>query len=130
MFSLLYRDPLMMGFGEIEIGGREADGLQLEDKPHQWIPNDDSEKNDGLRQYDEPRHIVAIVEIQYLKINNVTVVAEWSRYQVVAGLVTSSSPLPLKIRHVRQRCTLNLWRSETSYLLEEEGASSGVVHVT
>ncbi|GFU71850.1 hypothetical protein TNCV_1627911 [Trichonephila clavipes] len=29
-----------------------------------------------------------------------TVVAKWSRYRIVAGLVTSSSPVPLKIRHV------------------------------
>ncbi|GFY02403.1 uncharacterized protein TNCV_3502841 [Trichonephila clavipes] len=42
------------------------------------------------------------------------VVAEWSRYRIVAGLVTSSSPLPLKTRREEQQCTLNLSRAETS----------------
>ncbi|GFU17337.1 uncharacterized protein TNCV_4239491 [Trichonephila clavipes] len=32
----------------------------------------------------------------------------------MAGLVTSSSPVPLKTRSVRQRCMLNLSRAETS----------------
>ncbi|GFX71155.1 uncharacterized protein TNCV_3649201 [Trichonephila clavipes] len=32
----------------------------------------------------------------------------------MAGLVTSSSPVPLKTRRVWQRCTLNLSRAETS----------------
>ncbi|GFW63096.1 uncharacterized protein TNCV_4454441 [Trichonephila clavipes] len=41
-------------------------------------------------------------------------VAEWYRYRIVACLVTSSSPVPLKTRHVGQRCTLNLSRAETS----------------
>ncbi|GFU80898.1 uncharacterized protein TNCV_1463831 [Trichonephila clavipes] len=41
-------------------------------------------------------------------------VAEWYRYRIVAGLVTSYSPVPLKIRRVGQRCTLNLSRAETS----------------
>ncbi|GFT59080.1 uncharacterized protein TNCV_186571 [Trichonephila clavipes] len=41
-------------------------------------------------------------------------VAEWYRYRIVACLVTSSSPVPLKTRRVRQRCTLNLSRAETS----------------
>ncbi|GFT85761.1 hypothetical protein TNCV_4027061 [Trichonephila clavipes] len=40
--------------------------------------------------------------------------AEWSRYWIVAGLVTSSSPVPLKTRHVGERCTLNLSRAQTS----------------
>ncbi|GFU36705.1 transposable element Tcb2 transposase [Trichonephila clavipes] len=47
--------------------------------------------------------------------------------------VMSSSPVPLKTRRVRQRCTLNLLRAETSFLwcgVAEECASSGVVHVT
>ncbi|GFS62259.1 hypothetical protein TNCV_5031381 [Trichonephila clavipes] len=39
-------------------------------------------------------------------------VAEWSRYWIVAGLFTSSSPVPLKTRLVGQRCTLNLSRAE------------------
>ncbi|GFX77956.1 uncharacterized protein TNCV_909731 [Trichonephila clavipes] len=41
-------------------------------------------------------------------------VAEWFRYRIVACLITSSSPVPLKTHHVRQRCTLNLSRAETS----------------
>ncbi|GFU04938.1 uncharacterized protein TNCV_1290451 [Trichonephila clavipes] len=47
----------------------------------------------------------------------------------------SSSPVPLKTRHVRQRCTLNLSRAETSsgwcgVVVRRGGDSSGVVHVT
>ncbi|GFU92703.1 uncharacterized protein TNCV_2892121 [Trichonephila clavipes] len=47
----------------------------------------------------------------------------------------SSNPVPLKTRHVGQRCTLNLWRAETSsrwcgVVVRRGGASSGVVHVT
>ncbi|GFW44588.1 uncharacterized protein TNCV_4481341 [Trichonephila clavipes] len=41
-------------------------------------------------------------------------VAEWYRYRIVAGFVTSSSPVPLKTRRVGQHCTLNLSRAETS----------------
>ncbi|GFT03301.1 uncharacterized protein TNCV_2984861 [Trichonephila clavipes] len=41
-------------------------------------------------------------------------VAEWYRYRIVACLVTSSSPVPLKTRRVGQRCTLNLSRAEMS----------------
>ncbi|GFT37034.1 uncharacterized protein TNCV_175521 [Trichonephila clavipes] len=57
------------------------------------------------------------------------------RYQIVACLVTSSSPVPLKTRCVGQRCTLNLSRAETSsrwcgVVVRRDGASSGVVHVT
>ncbi|GFS94628.1 hypothetical protein TNCV_3649731 [Trichonephila clavipes] len=44
----------------------------------------------------------------------VTAVAEWSRYRIVAGFVTSSSPVPLKTSHVGERCTLNLSRAQTS----------------
>ncbi|GFU71765.1 uncharacterized protein TNCV_130691 [Trichonephila clavipes] len=33
---------------------------------------------------------------------------------LVAGFVTSSSPVPLKTRRVGQRCTLNMSRAETS----------------
>ncbi|GFY25243.1 hypothetical protein TNCV_2483641 [Trichonephila clavipes] len=42
-------------------------------------------------------------------------VVEWYRYRIVSGFVMSSSPEPLKIRRVGQRCTLNLSRAETSY---------------
>ncbi|GFU72081.1 uncharacterized protein TNCV_2976661 [Trichonephila clavipes] len=44
----------------------------------------------------------------------VAAVAERYRYRIVACLVTSSSPVPLKTRRVGQRCTLNLSRAETS----------------
>ncbi|GFT86020.1 uncharacterized protein TNCV_3256551 [Trichonephila clavipes] len=43
-----------------------------------------------------------------------TAVAEWSRYRIVAGLLMSSSPVPLKTRRVGQRCTLNLSRAQSS----------------
>ncbi|GFV71473.1 hypothetical protein TNCV_4562251 [Trichonephila clavipes] len=50
-------------------------------------------------------------------------------------LVTNSSPVPLKICHVGQRCTLNQPRAETSsrwcgVVIRRGGASSGVIHVT
>ncbi|GFV25466.1 histone-lysine N-methyltransferase SETMAR [Trichonephila clavipes] len=45
---------------------------------------------------------------------DVAAVAEWYRYRIVACLVTSSIPVPLKTRRVGQRCTLNLSRAETS----------------
>ncbi|GFV65322.1 transposable element Tc3 transposase [Trichonephila clavipes] len=35
-------------------------------------------------------------------------------YRIVAGLVTSSSPVPPKIRRIAERCTLNLSRAQTS----------------
>ncbi|GFX26158.1 hypothetical protein TNCV_2959641 [Trichonephila clavipes] len=41
-------------------------------------------------------------------------VAEWYGHRIVAGFVTSSSPVPLKTRRVGQRCTLNLSRAEMS----------------
>ncbi|GFU31269.1 uncharacterized protein TNCV_8451 [Trichonephila clavipes] len=57
------------------------------------------------------------------------------KYRTVACFVTGSSPVPLKIRRVGQRCTLNLSRAETSsrwcgVVVRRGGASSGVVHVT
>ncbi|GFT15051.1 uncharacterized protein TNCV_4316321 [Trichonephila clavipes] len=51
---------------------------------------------------------------QVVKIVIVAAVAEWYRYRIVACLVTSLSPVPLKTRRVGQRCTLNLSRAETS----------------
>ncbi|GFU51586.1 helitron_like_N domain-containing protein [Trichonephila clavipes] len=65
----------------------------------------------------------------------VVVVAEWYRYRIVAGFVTSSSPVPQKTRRVGQRCTLNLSRAEMSsrwcgVVVRRGGASSGVIHVT
>ncbi|GFV63698.1 hypothetical protein TNCV_4692461 [Trichonephila clavipes] len=47
-------------------------------------------------------------------VNIVAAVAELYRYRIVACLVTSSSPVPLKTRRVGQRWTLNLSRAETS----------------
>ncbi|GFT61208.1 uncharacterized protein TNCV_599731 [Trichonephila clavipes] len=68
-------------------------------------------------------------------LKDVAAVAEWYRYRIVACLVTSSIPVPLKTRRVGQRCTLNLSRAETSsrwcgVVVRRGGASSGVVHVT
>ncbi|GFX70841.1 uncharacterized protein TNCV_1338031 [Trichonephila clavipes] len=45
---------------------------------------------------------------------DVAAVAEWYRHRIVAGFVTSSSPVPLKTRRVGQRCKLNMSRAETS----------------
>ncbi|GFV02753.1 uncharacterized protein TNCV_1452591 [Trichonephila clavipes] len=42
-------------------------------------------------------------------------VAEWYRNRILAFLVTSSSPIPLKTHRVGQRCTLNMSRAETSF---------------
>ncbi|GFW58675.1 uncharacterized protein TNCV_378581 [Trichonephila clavipes] len=52
--------------------------------------------------------------ILFLPLPIVVTVAEWYRYRIVACLVTSSSPGPLKIHRVGQLCTLNLSRAETS----------------
>ncbi|GFU80035.1 uncharacterized protein TNCV_579151 [Trichonephila clavipes] len=65
----------------------------------------------------------------------VAAVDEWYRYQTMACLIKSSSPVPLKTRRVGQRCTLNLSRAETSSRwcgveVRRGGPSSGVVHVT
>ncbi|GFX96496.1 uncharacterized protein TNCV_1441701 [Trichonephila clavipes] len=49
--------------------------------------------------------------------HHVAALAEWSRYRIVAGLVTSSIPVPLKTRRVGERCTLNLSRAQTSFPL-------------
>ncbi|GFW03540.1 uncharacterized protein TNCV_3020521 [Trichonephila clavipes] len=62
-------------------------------------------------------------------------VAECSRYWIVAGLVTSSSPVPLNTRHVGQRCTVNLSTAQTysrccGVVVRRGDTSSGVIHVT
>ncbi|GFX02127.1 uncharacterized protein TNCV_1750121 [Trichonephila clavipes] len=54
------------------------------------------------------------------------------KYRIVAGLVMSSSPVPLKTHRVGQRCTLNLSRAETSsrwcgVVVRGGSASSGVL---
>ncbi|GFT96619.1 uncharacterized protein TNCV_5022601 [Trichonephila clavipes] len=74
-------------------------------------------------------------ECHMLPTPDVAAVAEWYRHRIVAGFVTSSSPVPLKTRCVGQRCTLNLSRAEMSsrwcgVVVRRGGASSGVVHVT
>ncbi|GFV15523.1 uncharacterized protein TNCV_4835491 [Trichonephila clavipes] len=63
------------------------------------------------------------------------VVAEWLGYRIVAGLVTSSSPVPLKTRRVGQQSTLNLSRAQTFFrwcgvVVRRESASLDVVLVT
>ncbi|GFV59746.1 uncharacterized protein TNCV_1908171 [Trichonephila clavipes] len=65
----------------------------------------------------------------------VTAVAECYRYRIVACLVTSSSPEPPKTHRIRQRCTLNLSRAETSsrwcgVVVGTGRGNSFVVHVT
>ncbi|GFV59194.1 uncharacterized protein TNCV_2339351 [Trichonephila clavipes] len=75
------------------------------------------------------RHLIEVPNYE------VAAVAEWYRHRIVAGFVTSSSPVPLKTRRVGQRCTLNLSRAETSsrwcgVVVRRGGARSGVVHVT
>ncbi|GFV20374.1 uncharacterized protein TNCV_4141351 [Trichonephila clavipes] len=75
------------------------------------------------------------VMINGFELRAVAAVAEWCRYRIVACLITSSIPVPLKTRRVGQRCTLNLSRAETSsrwcgVVVRRGGASSGVVHVT
>ncbi|GFX20687.1 uncharacterized protein TNCV_4270191 [Trichonephila clavipes] len=59
----------------------------------------------------------------------VAAVAERYRYRIVACLVTSSSPVPVKTLRVGQRCMLNLSRAETSsrwrgVVVRRGGASS------
>ncbi|GFX31181.1 hypothetical protein TNCV_2026821 [Trichonephila clavipes] len=70
-----------------------------------------------------------------IKTHIVAAIAEWSRYRIVTGLVTSSRPVPLKTHRVGQRCTLNLSRALTStrwcgVVVRRGGASSSVVPVT
>ncbi|GFV92193.1 uncharacterized protein TNCV_1896291 [Trichonephila clavipes] len=77
----------------------------------------------------------ALATSTYFSPSSVAAVAEWYRHRIVACLVTSSSPVPLKTRRVGQRCTLNLSRAETSsrwcgVVVRRGGASSGVVHFT
>ncbi|GFX50603.1 uncharacterized protein TNCV_2721901 [Trichonephila clavipes] len=76
-------------------------------------------------------HLMTFLRLEVL----VAAVAEWYRYRIVACLVTSSIPVPLKTRRVGKRCTLNLSRAETSsrwcgVVVRRGGTSSGVVHVT
>ncbi|GFT27929.1 uncharacterized protein TNCV_2898501 [Trichonephila clavipes] len=90
---------------------------------------------DGCVRYEvelSGHHVFVLV---LLPNEQVAAVAEWYRHRIVAGFVTSSSPVPLKTRRVGQRCTLNLSRAETSsrwcgVVVRRGGPSSGVVHVT
>ncbi|GFV07859.1 hypothetical protein TNCV_306071 [Trichonephila clavipes] len=52
-------------------------------------------------------------------------VAEWYRYQTVACLVPSSSPVPLKTLRIGQRCTLNLSRDQTSSVCNTRAVEDG-----
>ncbi|GFX43841.1 uncharacterized protein TNCV_4111201 [Trichonephila clavipes] len=61
-----------------------------------------------------PIYSLFLIKFIPLAIENVAAVAEWSRYRIVAGFVTISSPVPLKTCHVGERCTLNLLRAPTS----------------
>ncbi|GFX40881.1 uncharacterized protein TNCV_3761021 [Trichonephila clavipes] len=62
----------------------------------------------------DPAENFKLGEGRDLRNEEVAAVAEWYRHRIVAGFVTSSSPVPLKTRRVGQRCTLNLSRAETS----------------
>ncbi|GFU33871.1 guanylate cyclase [Trichonephila clavipes] len=69
-----------------------------------------------LAENEDPRNGTLIIQkiINKGMYQRVAAVAEWYRYRIVACLVTSSIPVPLKTRRVGQRCTLNLSRAETS----------------
>ncbi|GFX62511.1 hypothetical protein TNCV_413531 [Trichonephila clavipes] len=49
---------------------------------------------------DRMHHVPESVQMLWLRFPNVATVAAWSWYRIVAGLVTSSSPVPLKTRRV------------------------------
>ncbi|GFY30230.1 uncharacterized protein TNCV_3091371 [Trichonephila clavipes] len=50
----------------------------------------------------------------HLTVIQVAEVAEWSRYRIVAGLLTNWSAVPLKTRRVGGRCTVNMARAQKS----------------
>ncbi|GFT57148.1 hypothetical protein TNCV_1691731 [Trichonephila clavipes] len=56
----------------------------------------------------------------------VAAVAEWSRYRIVAGLVTSSSPVPLKVRHWTLKC-VSRWADQVVRPLLPTGQINGLV---
>ncbi|GFV51068.1 histone-lysine N-methyltransferase SETMAR [Trichonephila clavipes] len=72
------------------------------------------QKLEILRDFPEEINSIVVVKIPNpTDISLVWVraaVAKWYRYRIVACLVTSSSPVPLKTHRVGQRCTLNLSR--------------------
>ncbi|GFV29504.1 uncharacterized protein TNCV_2728851 [Trichonephila clavipes] len=49
------------------------------------------------------------------------VVAKWSRYRIVADLVTSSSPVLLKTHGIEERHTLNLSGAQTVGVVVRRG---------
>ncbi|GFU83973.1 uncharacterized protein TNCV_560991 [Trichonephila clavipes] len=64
-----------------------------------------------------PPHFATELSLTPIKIfqnNSVAAAAEWTRYRTVAGLVTRSSPVPLKAGRVGERCTLNPLRAQAS----------------
>ncbi|GFU80003.1 uncharacterized protein TNCV_578831 [Trichonephila clavipes] len=67
----------------------------------------------GNALFTSPQSILLSLGVDFHE-TRVAAVAEWYRHRIVAGFVTSSSPVPLKTRRVGQRCTLNLSRAETS----------------
>ncbi|GFX12979.1 hypothetical protein TNCV_3659751 [Trichonephila clavipes] len=60
-----------------------------------------------------PAKIKSVRKLPGFEYLHMAAVAEWYAYRIVACLVTSSSPVPLKTHRVGQRCTLNLSRAET-----------------
>ncbi|GFW78166.1 HTH_Tnp_Tc3_2 domain-containing protein [Trichonephila clavipes] len=57
-------------------------------------------------------------------------VAEWSRYRIVAGLVTSSNPVPLRTRHLGKRCTKLLGAVDTRIYPRAETGSGATRKTT
>ncbi|GFV50177.1 uncharacterized protein TNCV_620901, partial [Trichonephila clavipes] len=81
------------------LGGQT--GFALHRKLHVWASNLQRNRHQMLLLFSRRDVTVAAV-------------AEWSRYQIVVGLVTSWSPVPPKTRRVGERCTLNPSRAQTS----------------
>ncbi|GFX20261.1 uncharacterized protein TNCV_1438201 [Trichonephila clavipes] len=99
--------------------------------------NDDNEMNNAapVPMSSEIRNMIKNMRYSGTLPKKEAAVAERYRYRIVACLVTSSRPVPLKTCRVWQRCTLNLSRAETSsqwcgVVVRRRGARSGVVHVT
>ncbi|GFX82456.1 uncharacterized protein TNCV_2166041 [Trichonephila clavipes] len=90
------------------ISGHYGHSFHPSDVQCQLYPKGDGQKTESHRRF------YFSLECGYRKLGRVAAVAEWYRYRTVACFVTGSSPVPLKIRRVGQRCTLNLSRAETS----------------
>ncbi|GFW34157.1 uncharacterized protein TNCV_288391 [Trichonephila clavipes] len=97
--------------------------------------NSEPRSNIPHGKYSEALRLELVTRRSRVRDCDVAAVAQWYRHRIVAGFVTSSSPVPLKTRRVGQRCTLNLSRAETRHsrwcgvVVRRGGASSGVVHV-